>query len=1428
MRSKSTESHPKDRTPWRRRIAQILCLILGIVGAFPLFAGLLLRNSRVQRWTNATTERLIHDQFGLSAKYRATVALWPLELRVDDLSVAAIGSGPPALSVSRVRLRPRLFSLLAGHVDLGEVQVVSPKIHLVIRDGKLSNLSYHLPKAKPSKAKPSTEPPFASLSVSDAQLDLDIDGRRIKSSDIDVNVFAERGPTFEITVTDERTTIDMQHTLSATKVNDEIHAVDEDVLCNLELRAHVAPKSVRIRRFAVFGLADLDPKSGTRGVCSRSAFAKDPGQISLQMTEFAADWAKASAKISGKIVARVPLSPVNRFLKFPPVKGWVSLNAQVKWDTSHLLPEMAGHLVGEGIELERYHIADKLDAEFSIEKDDLNIKRTEVSFAEGRTIVYDAKIQPLAKDAPFSSRLVETHGMTFPGLMKALGVTQHTIVAWNFGDGQITDLKGQLALPHLEGHLRTDTHDFEVFDRSFDDSARRHMIGVPRALVRGRIVVQPDAFQFQDTVATFGHSQVYTPLVSIGFANDLEVVVDNKGSLDLADISPITTIPMAGRSRLGVRLAGKASDPLLTGNLAVEDLVFGGFPFGSIQSAKVQFRPLKVQLSEVKATKGKSDYIVSSASLDFDHPGALIVDAQASSSKLDIRDFLAMWHFDRDPRYESLSGWGKMNTRVHYALGGAEDRCGEGFLRVSSQASLQHLEMYEEHYDSANADIDFTWLDMRAGYMGVSIDVPSLTLRKGSGVLLGSVQVRPGAALAAHVVATSIPLGRFTAFGALGRIVDGSVAGVADVSGTLDAPAVDARVTASRLIVGRNRLGSSDLTIKLESPPRAHFTATSRCGNPILPPFDLAEYRADKPDGTFHISGQLFGDQVNIDDLRISRQQNKHAQGAVILKDFDISALNELLPASQSQEFTGKISGEIQITDFPLAEPAKTKVKLTGFSAQLGRGNLKLSIQSGANALKLEAGNIELSNWALKTAYGQVAANFKMSAHLAQLGKDPTIDAELQLQPVDIALLKGLFPKAEILSGELKGNLKIKGALSHPRTEGLLQVGGAELQMRGLDWPITNANLSIAIGDGEIRIARGEANLGTGKILISGGAPLTGVQLGQVRLDVNATDIPIPANLGVKGSFDSRLEVGLDPNADLVRPHITGVVTLDDLEYNRPVQMTADVSTLAQRGRRSQVEAYDPEDDKVDFDLIVHARSPLRINNELIEAELVVDKAGLQLTGTNQRFGLRGLLTAKAAGRIHLRQHTFEIREGSVRFDDSTRINPRVDLRATTEYRRYSTQAPTTTGPTSAAPTGTDSTTSATGGRWRITMHAHGDADELHVDLTSDPALSPDDVFMLLTVGVTRTELSQAQSASMVSSVALEALGTLSGADKTVKETIPVIDDFKFSSAYSSRTGRTEPTVTIGKRLSERIRATVTSGLAESREVRSNLEWQLS
>jgi translocation and assembly module TamB len=54
-----------------------------------------------------------------------------------------------------------------------------------------------------------------------------------------------------------------------------------------------------------------------------------------------------------------------------------------------------------------------------------------------------------------------------------------------------------------------------------------------------------------------------------------------------------------------------------------------------------------------------------------------------------------------------------------------------------------------------------------------------------------------------------------------------------------------------------------------------------------------------------------------------------------------------------------------------------------------------------------------------------------------------------------------------------------------------------------------------------------------------------------------------------------------------------------------------------------------------------------------------------------------------------------------------------------------------------------------------------------------------------------------------------------------------VIDEFRLGS-YASRAGRTEPSITIGKRLSDRIRAFITSGLNESGDVRSNVEIKLN
>jgi translocation and assembly module TamB len=174
------------------------------------------------------------------------------------------------------------------------------------------------------------------------------------------------------------------------------------------------------------------------------------------------------------------------------------------------------------------------------------------------------------------------------------------------------------------------------------------------------------------------------------------------------------------------------------------------------------------------------------------------------------------------------------------------------------------------------------------------------------------------------------------------------------------------------------------------------------------------------------------------------------------------------------------------------------------------------------------------------------------------------------------------------------------------------------------------------------------------------------------------------------------------------------------------------------------------------------------------------------------------------------------VRQGTIKFDDPTRIDPQVDLLAITEYRRSGATS------TSASAIG-----SRTAGMWRITLHAYGDTDNLHLDMTSDPPLAQEDIVLLLLVGMTRAEIDQLQQGAFFAGAALEAASSATGASSAVKNAIPVIDDFRFGSGYSTRTGRTEPQVTVGKRLTDDVRASVTTGLSEDRELRSNIEWRL-
>ncbi|HMJ51643.1 MAG TPA: translocation/assembly module TamB domain-containing protein [Polyangiaceae bacterium] len=1416
----------RPRRDWGRLLAQLLCVVFGVIGAVPLGVGLLVRTSYVRGWAARETAGLLERELGLFARYRVEVQAWPLSLGLSDVVVEGSDAHGAALEMARILVRPRLFALLGGHIDAGHIEIDGPRVRLVVRDGAVQNLRYLLPDT--GERPPSRRAPFTSLAVTDAALDLDIEGVRIQGGDVDVDVTTEDGPRFEVILKTGEQSIVRQHAvLSVEPVPPGSVDVDEDVLCQLDARVRFGAGSLVVHRVALSGLADNDGRPGTAPSCQSGA--DDPRRMELGLRQAQATMNRGEKPdLDGSVHARVPLGLVNRFLPFPAVRGYVTLDVEAHYGKTSTLPTVRGKIGGAGLGIERYHLMSELSSDVVIDDDVIRADHVDIGFGEGTLVAKNVVVEPLKKGSPLRVGAVDASNVRFPAMMRDLGVTPHAHVNWIYKTTHVAGLEGTLAPLRLDGDFSGVTTDFEVFDRAIDDPARRHMIGVKEARVAGHAAIRADAVVFRNSRIDFGESHI-DATVSLGFDNDLALSIAPTTRIDLANVSPLASLTIAGKATLGGEMKGKFNDPMLIGDLSVAGFSLQDFPLGDITSSKVRFHPLTIDFSDLHAKKGKSTFDVPTGRLDFNGPSTLVATAAVDASDLYVRDFLQMWHFDTDPRFDAVDGRGRIKATLRYDLGGRGDPCGDGALAIRGAAHMTSMDLFAEHYDSLDSEFNYRWLDRDAADLGLDVDIRSVTLKKGRGTLFGSGTIRRGGVVRAELVADDIPFSHIQALRSLAKELDGTASAVGTVSGTLDELEADVDVRMSPVRIGTSVLPASKFHVGLvPAKKNPRVIGQTRCGQPMTPPFDRAEFEHDALQGTFHVTGQLFDGQIAFDDFKISRQQHKTISGAVAFDKLDLSALGSLRATKPGAEpgaketLAGSLSASLAIASLPLDTPERMRATLALRALDVHSASGKIQLKSAPPPLTIGDDRLSLPPIDFEfTAGNGFRAQVTTSGEMRKLSTSPEVNVSAKVAPMNLSSLASLLPRVERASGTLDASLDVTGKLSAPAYAGEVHLRDGELVLRGFPMPLSQMNVDLAIGDGEVRIIHGSTNVGGGTVSIGGHAPIRGFKLGEVSGFVTAKGVNVPVVDGINMTCDAdlRAEWGEGDDDETSLPRLSGEVVLTSFSYTRPIAIgAADIGAITQRGRRKTFESYDPADDMMAFDVQLKSRDPLRLRNNLIDAQLMVDSDALVFAGTNQRFGLRGRLRILTGGRLRLRANEFEIRQGYVQFDDTTRIAPHVDVTAVTEYRRYSGSA---TAGASAA------TGARAGGVWRITLHAFGDADNLRLDMTSEPALSQEDIVLLLTVGMTRAEVDQ-MAASVGGSAALEALSSLTGADSAVKKAVPVIDEFRFGSAYSSRTGRSEATVTVGKRVTDKVRANVTSGLLENREIRSNLEWRLT
>jgi translocation and assembly module TamB len=446
---------------------------------------------------------------------------------------------------------------------------------------------------------------------------------------------------------------------------------------------------------------------------------------------------------------------------------------------------------------------------------------------------------------------------------------------------------------------------------------------------------------------------------------------------------------------------------------------------------------------------------------------------------------------------------------------------------------------------------------------------------------------------------------------------------------------------------------------------------------------------------------------------------------------------------------------------------------------------------------------------------------FTLKGSVSRLTRDPQLALTADLAPIDLGLMVGIVPRVTRAQGTLSGSMKVSGRLLSPDLDGALRVRNGELGVQGLPGALTDLEIDVAADENEIRVTRGTAKLLGGEVSATARLPIKGLSLGTLDSSIVAKDIHLTPSDGVKATVDANLALTYSPGSAGSAPRLpqlSGEVQMTSFEYTRPMLIEL-AGTLGKVGgaSRTVIDTYDPTQDSLRVDLTLVARAPLKFKNNLVDVQLAVDSQGLAVSGTNQRIGLKGELRALQGGRLRVLSNDFEVKQAVVRFDDPTRIAPTFDVTAVTEYRRYFAVSGAN------ANIGSASTSSSS---WRITAHVFGDPEDVKMDLTSEPPLSRDDIQLLLTVHLTRAELDQLRGASGYAGLAYEAAGFL-GQD-ALKNALPVVDDFRFGSAYSARTGKVEPQVTASKRLSDDVHASVSKFLTEDSQLRSNVEWRLT
>ncbi len=415
-----------------------------------------------------------------------------------------------------------------------------------------------------------------------------------------------------------------------------------------------------------------------------------------------------------------------------------------------------------------------------------------------------------------------------------------------------------------------------------------------------------------------------------------------------------------------------------------------------------------------------------------------------------------------------------------------------------------------------------------------------------------------------------------------------------------------------------------------------------------------------------------------------------------------------VLAAQGQADLNGKIDMEIggrAIDTGILAALFDTTVETTGkfsFTAQASgvtadpNVSVSMEVQNGsiANAefdnlyglLIYNSGSIHVNQLFVArgpykaSAYGVVPLKALNSQGRGKADVTDAMDLKLRLDNADLRILPMLTNEVAWATGPTTGEIAVGGTLSQPTLNGHLTVANGTIKLKQLSDPIQKVGIDIQFKDDRIDINAFGGEMGGGSYSLGGSARINGLALDDYNLMLSLN------RLGIKHKyFTGPVDGVLSVTSKNSRPLISGKLTVDNATVNIPAI---------------------PDSGEVAFnaglDIEVVVGNKVRMYNPYLYDFLAEGK--VKIDGSLKRPAASGRIEVRR-GTVRYLTNRFTILNGSAEFTQYGSIVPVIRLEAESKFANT-----------------------------RINLAISGPATAMELKLTSEPAMSQQEIMSLLTL----------------------------------------------------------------------------------------------